>query len=295
MTGLRRAAIVAACAVVLPMAARADDGSDALELARRIASQFGATTTIALHALPSPFPTGVPLPNATLLGSTTQSLRPPRMIGGTPSVSGPQTSSTLYYTAADRTTVLDAYRASLTGAGWKQRDPTRGFPFQGGFTPNLPDFQFWCNAASTATIFLRRAVEDPTGFDVSVSTATGRQMQCSENGPFGAAEAMMPKPVLPKFTQPAGVTIDASGPATDGTTTAARLTSTLGLSAVFDAFASQLRAAGWNAGDRAAGTTVSAQTFTKTVDGTAYTAMLSIEVLDGTHYVAIADVSAPSP
>jgi len=63
------------------------------------------------------------------------------------------------------------------------------------------------------------------------------------------------------------------------------------LPAVFEAFAKQLRDAGWNPGEVTSGSTLRSQTFMKTVDGKAYVALLTIYALDATHDVALADVT----
>ena len=97
---------------------------------------------------------------------------------------------------------------------------------------------------------------------------------------------------LPTFTAPSGIRITSSGPATDGTTTAARIESSLGTGAVFDAFAKQLIDAGWAAASASIGTPATrTQTFKKTVDGTPYVTLLALYALDATHFVALADVS----
>ncbi len=182
---------------------------------------------------------------------------------------------------------------ALTQAGWKPAPDIRsrfGMP-QGGFSLPFPQIKTWCSPSEPRTAIAVMNASDATGFDVSVASSDrGTAFQCSDApSPFDDFARRSP---LPTFTAPGGITITASGPATDGTTTAARLESKLGLAVVFDAFAKQLTTAGWTpSGAAASAPATRTQAFAKTVDGTPYVTLLAIYALDATHYVALADVS----
>ena len=300
MTRLRLAGLVAAALTFAPLASPASDQDDALRLAQRIASRGGFTeAVVTLHAPPKSLPASVPLPKATLLGSVVET-----MLRGTFSSSGGSTATVtsvaagppvlLYYDApAGRDATVAAYEAALAQAGWKPApDIRRRFPIQqGGFTLPFPTIKLWCSAGEPRTALSITNADDATGFDLSIaSNARGTAFQCSDApSPF---DEFLRRSPLPTFTAPSGVKITASGPTTDGTTTAARIESSLGLPAVFDAFAKQLGDAGWAPASASISTpTTRTQTFKKTVDGTAYVVLLAVYALDATHYVALADVS----
>ncbi len=300
MTRPRLAGLVAAVIAFVPLAGAASDQDDALRLAQRIASRAGfVEATVTLHAPPKSLPASIPLPKATLLGSVVEAVRQ-----GTFSTSGGTTATVtsvaagppvlLYYDApAGRDAAVAAYETVLTQAGWRPAPDIRGrFPIpQGGFTLPFPTIKIWCSAGEPRTALSITNAEDASGFDLSIASSTrGTAFQCSEGpSPF---DGFMRRSPLPTFTAPSGIKITASGPATDGTTTAARIESSLGLPAVFDAFAKQLVGAGWAAASESISTpTTRTQTFKKTVDGTAYVTLLAAYALDATHYVALADVS----
>jgi hypothetical protein len=300
MTRLRLAGLVAAAIVFAPLAAAASDQDDALRLAQRIASRGGFTeAVVTLHAPPASLPASVPLPKAMLLGSVVETIR-----RGTISSSSGGTATTmsvasgppvlLYYDApSGRDATVAAYEAALTQAGWKPApDIRRRFPIpQGGFTLPFPAIKVWCSAAEPRTALSITNADDASGFDLSIASSDrGTAFQCSDAPtPFDDFVRRSP---LPTFTAPSGMKITASGPASDGTTSGARIESSLGIGPVFDAFAKQLAGAGWAAASGSIGTpTTRTQTFKKTVDGTAYVTLLALYALDATHYVALADVS----
>ena len=301
MTRLRLAGLVAAALTFVPLAATASDQDDALRLAQRIASRGGyAEATVTLHAPPKSLPASVPLPKATLLGSVVETVRP----GMFSMASGGTTTTTttvaisppvmLYYDApAGRDATVAAYEAALAQAGWKAApDIRRRFPIpQGGFTLPFPTIKLWCSAGEPRTAVSITNGDDASSFDLSIASSDrGTAFQCSDApSPFDDFQRRSP---LPTFTAPSGITISASGPASDGTTTGARIESSLGMGPVFDAFAKQLAGAGWAAASASISTpTIRTQTFKKTVDGKAYVALLALYALDATHYVALADVS----
>ena len=300
MTRLRLAGLVAAVLALAPLAAAASDQDDALRLAQRIASRSGfVEATVTLHAAPKNLPASVPLPKATLLGSVVEIVRQ----GMFTMSSGSTTTTTavaaappmmLYYDApAGRDATVSAYEAALMQAGWKPApDFRRRFPIpQGGFALPFPTIKLWCSAGEPRTAISITNADDASGFDLSIaSSSRGTAFQCSDApSPFDDFQRRSP---LPTFTAPSGITISASGPASDGTTTGARIESKLGLAAVFDAFAKQLADAGWAAASASIGSpSTRTQTFKKTVDGTSYVALFALYALDATHYVALADVS----
>jgi hypothetical protein len=304
MTRLRLAGLVAAVIAFVPLAGAASDQDDALRLAQRIASRGGFTeAVVTLHAPPKSLPASIPLPKATLLGSVVEKMR--RGIFSSSSGSTATTTSVaagppvlLYYDApAGRDATVAAYETALTQAGWKPApDIRRRFPIpQGGFTLPFPTIKVWCSGGEPRTALSITNADDATGFDLSIASSDrGSAFQCSDApSPF---DEFMRRSPLPTFTAPSGIKITASGPASDGTTTAARIESSLGLRAVFDAFAKQLVDAGWPAASASISTpTTSTQTFKKTVDGTAYVTLLAVYALDATHYVALADVSNVAP
>ena len=255
---------------------------------QRLASFGGVHATVVMGKLPDGLPAGLPLPNATLLGSVAQN----RMMGMNGAMQVVARPVTLYYDVpGDRDAVLRAYADALRGAGWKLSDIEKRMPFrQGGFAMTYPHTEMWCSAGEKPTILnVFASPEDRAALDVSVSTAQqGAAMLCSGGFPFGE----VPTSPLPTFSAANGMTIEHAGPATDGTTTGARIVSSLGLTAVFDAFAKQLRDAGWAASVATGAPTLRSQTFTKTVDGKNYVTLLSIHALDPTHYVALTDVSS---
>ena len=127
--------------------------------------------------------------------------------------------------------------------------------------------------------------------DLGVSTAReGRASLCASENPFSFERSFKPSP-LPTFTAAAGITIGGTSQNGDGTTTGARITSALGLPAVFESFAKQLRDAGWTPKTAGNAAGLQSQTFAKTIDGTAYVTLLTIYALDRTHFVALVDVS----
>ncbi len=301
MMRLRLAGLVAAALALIPIVAAASDQDDALKLAQRVASRGGfSDATVTLHAAPKNFPATVPLPKATLLGSVVEVPRH----GTYTSVSGGGTAvgntmvvtqpTMLYYDApAGRDAAIAAYEAALAQAGWKPApDARRRFPMpQGGFTLPFPKLTQYCSPGEPRTALTIVNAQDATGFDLSVLSAGGGvELQCSDGpSPF---DVFLPRSPLPTFTAPAGITIVSSGPASDGSTTGARIESTLGLAAVFKAFAKQLRDAGWAPGTGTSGAGTCTQTFTKTDGGRPYVTLLAVYGLDATHYVALADVSS---
>jgi hypothetical protein len=305
MTRLRLAGLVAAAIAFVPLAAAASDQDDALRLAQRIASRGGFTeATVTLHAPPKNIPASIPLPKATLLGSVVETVR-----RGTFSSSSGSTATVttiaagppvlLYYDApAGRDAAVAAYESALAQAGWKPApDIRRRFPIpQGGFTLPFPTIKLWCSAGEPRTALSITNAQDATGFDLSIASSDrGTAFQCSD-GPTPFDDYFQRRSPLPTFTAPSGITMTASGPASDGSTTGARIESSLGLPAVFEAFAKQLRDAGWAAAAASTSTPATrTQTFSKTVDGKAYVALLALYALDGTHYVALADVSNVTP
>jgi hypothetical protein len=295
------AGLVAAVIAFAPLAGAASDQDDALRLAQRIASRGGFTeATVTLHAAPKSLPASIPLPKATLLGSVVETMRQGTFgstggrTGGNTTISFVTQPVLLYYDApSGRAAAVTAYEAALAQAGWKTApDFMRRMPIpQGGFTLPFPKIKVWCAPGEPRTALSITDAEDTSGFDLSIASSDrGTAFQCSD-GPSPFEGAMRRSP-LPTFTAPSGIKLTASGPATDGTTTAARIESSLGLPAVFDAFAKQLVGAGWAAASASISTpTTRTQTFKKTVDGTAYVTLLAAYALDATHYVALADVS----
>jgi hypothetical protein len=314
MTRLRLAGLVAAAIVFVPFAAAASDQDDALRLAQRIASRGGyVDASVTLHALPKDFPASIPLPRATLLGSVVQSISQSaaarargRIPGATMTTRTTTTNTvgatatavvvqpvTLYYEApAGRDATVAAYEAALAQAGWKAApDIMSRMPIpQGGFRLPFPQITVWCSPAEPRAALNIVDAEDAAGFDLSVSASDrGTAFQCGDaSSPFEVFQWQ--RSPLPTFTTPNGVRMTASGPAGDGTTTAARIESSLGIRAVFDAFAKQLTDAGWAASAGTGTETVRTQTFKKTVDGTPYITLLTLYALDATHYAALADV-----
>ena len=301
MMRLRLAGLVAAALAVVPLTAAASDQDDALRLAERVASRGQyQDAVVTLHAPPKNLPASIPLPKATLLGSVVETIRQQSFMsaGGrtTAGTTSPVTQPmTLYYDApAGRDAVLAAYDAALRQAGWKAPpESRRQFPNlqSGGFAFSaLSETKRWCSADAHSSITVVNGKE-PAAFDVYyMSGSPGVDLQCGEGpSPF---DAFMQRSPLPTFTAPSGVTITSSGPASDGSTTGARIESALGLTAVFDGFAKQLRDAGWASASASISTPATrTQTFKKTVDGTAYVTLLAVYALDATHFVALADVS----
>ena len=304
MRRLRLAGLVAAISFALPLTAAASDQDDALRLAQRIASRGGfIDATVTLHAPPKDLPASIPLPKATLLGSVVETVRQApfsTMSGAGGSVANGFVVSQpamLYYDApAGRDAAISAYEAALAQAGWKPApDIRRRFPIpQGGFSMPFPQPKEWCSPGEPRTALGISNAGDATGFDLSIaSSERGTAFLCSDApSPFGDLSRRSP---LPTFTAPPGVTIASSGPASDGSTTGARIQSSLGLAAVFESFAKQLRDAGWAPGTATSAATTRTQTFTKTDGGTPYVTLLAIYALDATHYVALADVSNVTP
>ena len=290
---LRRALPIAVAALLLPAAAlaAASDGDDALRLAQRAAFPSGyGHVDVLLHALPKELPAAVPLPSASLLGSVVRySPASERGYGSAVIYSQPMV-ALFYDVPGDRNEVLGAYERRLAAGGWKAIDPTRTFPGeQGGFVRQLPDVHQWCSGDTPPSAVTFTAPSGaPHALDVSfVKGSPGTRMMCERNSFFDA----IPKSPLPTFTQPPGIELHGAGSTTPGWTSGAQLETSLTLPAVFEAFAKQLRDAGWNPGEVTSGSTLRSQTFMKTVDGKAYVALLTIYALDATHDVALADVT----
>jgi len=278
-----------------PACAGASDAGDALELAARIAAHGAGEAKVYLHAVPPDFAPSVPLPHATLLGSVVPSgsgFSAGFMRIDVANVAYPVA---LYYDAPDRGAVVSAYESALGASGWKRvADFTSRLPFQsGGFTMQIPHNDMWCapGSAPQTMVSVQQPVDDASALTVDVSTGTSVAMLCGNAGMPFPLNLSYPKSPLPTFTGRDGVGITSGGPAIDGTTTGARITSSLGLAAVFETFAKQLRDAGWSPAQPAASPATRSQTFTKTVDGKPYTALLTVYTLDATHYVALTDVS----
>ena len=293
---LRLAGIVAAVLALAPLVATADDREDALKLARRIASIGPSGAVVTLHAPPSGVPSSIPLPAATLLGSVAHEAPRTSVSSGT-SVMTTFSSGrplALYYIAPNRDATVKAYQDALQAAGWKHVDVTERFPFpRGGFATPLPSYDLWCSpGASPSVVTIGTPATDATALDVNiVAPGRGTGMECGDK-PFSPFQDFMRRSPLPTFTASPGVVIEnSSNLGGDGSTSGARITSSLGVGPVFESFAKQLRAAGWvpKANSSAAG--LQSQTFTKTVDGTPYVTLLTIYALDPTHYVALADAS----
>jgi len=294
----RLAGTVAALLALVPLCVLADDKDDALKIARRAASlQGNQEVKVILHATPPSLPS-IPLPKATLLGSivTTPQLRN-NPIGRSATVAASASRpAELYYETATRDATLKAYEETLRAAGWKGIDWAQRLPFaQGGFAQEFPHYEMWCSPATPpVALMIGTPTFDPTALNLNVIVdASGRESVCAAQGNSVTAwmETFRKLSPLPTFTASDGITIDNGGPASDGSTTGARITSALGIAAVFESFAKQLRDAGWTPQGSAGATGLRSQTFAKTVDGTPYVALLTIYPLDATHYVALADVS----
>lgn len=301
MRPLRLAGTVAAILSVVPLAATASDQDDALKLAQRAASFDGySQVTARLHALPAALPSSIPLPRAILLGSIAPVEAPrPRPAGrSATTVTYESRPVSLYYETPNRDATLAAYQTALRTAGWKHLDLGQRMPFpQGGFVQELPQFDAWCSPGDGATAITIGAPRfDATALNLNVSVSSAgaqRGSLCATGHAMAGAifEQFRKASPLPPFTATSGVAIDYSGPANDGSTSGARITSSLGIAAVFESFAKQLRDAGWAPQGNSGSGAVRAQTFTKTVDGTPYIALLAIYPVDATHYLALADVS----
>ncbi len=297
MTGARLAGIVAAAFAIVPLAAAASDQDDVLRLAQRAVSPGGMeSVSILLRALPASLPSPLPLPQATLLGSVTREprARPAHSrsssAGVVVTVAG---SISLYYDAPNRDATVNVYRDALRTAGWRNIDLSRQIPFQqGGFSMSVPRFDFWCSpGASPVVVNLNLPDGDATAIDIGVSTnRDGPTNLCARENPFSFERMFRPSP-LPTFTAARGVEIGGTSQNGDGTTTGARITSSLGLPAVFETFAKQLRDASWTPKATSSAAGLQSQTFAKTIDGTAYVTLLTLYALDATHYVALVDVS----
>ncbi|HZO93962.1 MAG TPA: hypothetical protein VFB22_09320 [Candidatus Baltobacteraceae bacterium] len=283
----------AASAALTPIFATASDADDALVLAQRIAGRGGQEAHVLLHAVPPDLP-AVPLPAATLLGSVSQALpASTNGLGWTAALSGHPTE--LYYDAPDRDAAVASYEAELRRKGWTRGESLADrLPLpQGGFTLSFPQLRMWCSPSGSAVpadITLQEPQSPASALDVGVGTGAQVNLLCAKPGSLPAFPMLLPPSPLPKFRASAGIDIAASGPSGDGTTTAARITSSLPLAAVFESFAKQLRDAGWSAGEPAASAGMRSATFTKTVNGTSYVAMLAIYALDAGHYAAVSDV-----
>jgi hypothetical protein len=288
---MRLTGLVAAVLAVLPLAATASDQDDALRLAARAANPSGmGTATVTLHAPPAGLPPSIPLPKGSLLGSIRHDLGPLGSIA-----SGALWSDTLYYEVRNRDAVVKDYEDALRTAGWKHSD----LDTMSG-TIRIPEINAWCSPGEPrAGVTLVASRTDDTALDVIVGLGGFNFFACSNEAATIREQVTTTTSVarsrspLPVFTSTPGVTIDGTGPATDGSTTGARITSKLGAASVFDGLARQLLAAGWaGKSDAAATDGLSSQTFTKSIGGTQYTALLSVYALDATHYVALADVSS---
>lgn len=290
----RLAGIVAAALALVPLAAAADDRADALKLAQRLAEPGGmGTAIVTLHELPARFPGSIPLPRATLLGSVAHAAPKVRSSSGSGVSVSYSGSLSLYYVSPNRDATVKAYEDALRAAGWKHADLAERFPFQrGGFGTQFPRYDAWCSSgAAQAAVTIRTVADDATALDIGVlEPAPGVGMICNpQQSPF--QDFLRPSP-LPPFTAPPGITIENSGNlGGDGSTSAARLTSSLGLGPVFESFAKQMRDAGWTPKSASSAAGLQSQTFTKTIDGTPYVTLLTIYALDATHYVALADAS----
>ena len=257
-----------------------------------------STSPSGFTRAPAALPSSIPLPKAALLGSTAIEPDAPRSTsrGTTFVVSHPGSRFMLYYDAPDRDAVAAAYENTLRAGGWKRLDLSQSIPFmRGGFVQDIPGFDAWCSPdAAPAMVNIRRSRDDAAALDLDVSFDPQGVTLCSgdPNNPLAAFTAMSRAiSPLPTFRAAAGIQLDNAGPAADGSTTGARVTSTLGLPAVFESFAKQLRDAGWTPKATASSAGLQAQTFTKTVDAKPYVVLLSVHALDATHYVALADVS----
>lgn len=284
MTVRRLIGSVAALLALIPLPAPASDVDDALKLAGRVATFGMQSTTVTLHRPPADFPAWVPLPKASLLGSL--ATEPVRRQNGFIQIGK---STALYFDApADRASALSAYRDALRAAGWTERSRFPEMSQPGGFVSDLPEVTQWCLSGAHPGALTLLTGGDPGAITLQVQTEpTVARESCSAENRFGPGFVSP----LPRFEPVAGLTIDSAGPANDGSTTGARITSTLGGAAVYDAFAKQLVSAGWKTARAAATTDLYTGTFTKAADGKPYVALLTIHALDATHFVALTDVS----
>jgi hypothetical protein len=293
MTGARLAGIVAAALAIIPLAAAASDQDDALRLAARAANPGGlGTATVTLHATPAGFPSSIPLPKGTLVGSVRHDIGP---VGST--ANGALWSNTLYYDVQNRDAVVKDYEDALRTAGWKHVDLDTMVP--GPATIRIPELNAWCAPGEPrAGVTIVKPRTDDAALDVTVGLGGYNFFACSDEAAAIREQLATTTTVarsrspLPAFTSTPGVTIDMTGPATDGSTTGARITSSLPLTTLFDRLAASLRDAGWTPKNSTSGPGVQAQTFVKTLDGRPSIALLTVYALDATHYVALADVSA---
>ncbi len=284
----------AASAALLPVFAGASDTDDALKLATRVAGHGMRSARVLLHAAPAGLPSSVPLPKATLLGSVGPAASSASTRTGISFTDGgAQTQYALYYDTEHRESVVTAYEAALTAAGWKHGGNLADrFPLpQGGFAVQFPQIDVWCSPASPpAMLDVQKPRDDPSALDVSVATGEASALACSVASMTGFS-SLFPTSPLPTFTASDGIAITSSGSMTQNSTTSARITSSLGLGAIFESFAKQLRDAGWSPSEPAGNAAMRGQSFRKTVDGTAYVTLLSVYALDATHYAALTDVS----
>jgi hypothetical protein len=290
-----RPAVVAAGFFIFPLIATASEQQDALRLAQRIAAQGTPGTTVRLRAAPAVLPASVPLPKAALLGSVATD------IGGNrgPGAVHAGYRITLYFDPSNRAAAVTAYENALRAAGWKAVDMMARLTIpHGGFTAHSPELIAWCSPREgSASILITAPPSDASVLDVNVEIGSmlagmrcGAETRDSRSVTAVSFEAPFAKSPLPEFAAGSGLTIDDSGPAV-GSMTEARVTSSLGLAAVFERFAKQLRDAGWAPGASASADTLRSQTFTKTAEGKPAVALLAVHALDATHYFALADVT----
>jgi len=218
-----------------------------------------APTTIYVDALPKNWQTSVPLPDgATLVGSVQSSAV-----------------TKIYYNLGASSDTIAEYISRLETDGWAANSALA--TLQGGFATRTSGPTLLCAAAGKPAVSITSPTGPERSFSVSVSPA---QLLCNGGGALGLLKGLRgPLPTLVAArdaTMTGGVIPFRFG------STGAKLVSKEPLSALIEAFASQMVAAKWQRLDMTAGPRTAVASFNLTDEhGTPWESVIAIYAAPG--------------
>ena len=237
--------------------------TDSDKLLQRLATpQSGVTAQVFVGKLPTDMPK-IPLPDASIIGSVRR--RNERQ-------NGLPDSYELFYDAVPQT--MAAYQATLMAAGWTPRQTA------GGFVPSKGlDFAFYCKASSS--VIMIRTGEEPGDVRISVMSPNDGSGFCDTAALARVITSGM-EPALPSLHAPPGITMSVPNIDTPNGRSAAYIQNGSSAGSLLDAFAKQMIACGWQAGEKSTGTAIAAQAFQRFDDKkTLWRALIAVNAISG--------------
>jgi hypothetical protein len=257
----------------VPTIAQAATTDKEMLMLQRLASlQATSPVEVFVGKAPSAMPE-VPLPSAEIIGS----------------VKTKDSAQLLYIGSPD---IVEKYRKQLTDRGWKASDFPPGTG--GGFAGNSgPQNLVYCKAGTEQVIGVW--FSGPSSDDLRVSVATGENWKGSCSAADMVLQAMaQTRTPLPDLQAPSGAEMISSQAGNPSGRSGAYIKGATSMSAVLASFASQMTAAGWNAGARTASDSIASQSFSIVDDKkTTWQCMLTVYAVDGKpkDYLAFVDVT----